>query len=73
MKKLDDGYDIFKNLDEYLKNPEAFGKPSAETLLSLPLHEKTLDRKAKCPTYSIPEVVRTNWVKLSHLVRTGAN
>jgi len=53
-------------LDEYLRNPEAFGKPSGDTA---PSGNKgnvaSIDAK-ETKTYQPPMVARTNWVKLTH-------
>jgi hypothetical protein len=79
MQKLDKGVDIFEGLDEYLKNPAAFGKPSDENLLNLQASVGTSESNTpsrfspfKSSAVALP-VDRTQWVKLSHLVSSPSS
>ena len=82
MRKLDDGQDIFEGLDEYLENPEAFGKPPADDPVwdASTRYEEVVDdvKKTSPKPQSVRKkkhwpssVVRTNWVDLSHKVRAS--
>lgn len=79
MKKYDDGVDIFEGLDEYERDPAAFGKPPDDhpiwtggAMTYEPEQAGTtgsIKRRSRTYKYLPPPVVRTNWVKLVHKVR----
>lgn len=75
MQNLDKGVDIFDGLDEYLKNPGAFGKPTDEELNTMQVSYDTMRKetrrkreKMQAETSAAPSIDRTKWVKLSHMV-----
>lgn len=78
MQKLDKGIDIFDGLEEYLKDPAAFGKPSDQEILEMKASASVLEKmprskitKRQKEKESAPKTVdRTKWIKLSHMVGT---
>jgi hypothetical protein len=75
MQKLDRGVDLFEGLDDYLRNPAAFGKPTSEDLLNLQtspnavIEEECTTRRRKTENSIAVSIDRKKWVKLSHMVR----
>jgi hypothetical protein len=75
-KKLDREVDLFDGLDDYLRNPAAFGEPIDADLLNLqPSPNATIEeglrtqRGSETENSIVTSVDRTKWVKLSHMVR----
>lgn len=78
MRKLDEGIDIFEGLEEYVKDPAAFGRPSDQEILEMEASAAVIEKMPRSKTKKIqreeelvPKAVdRTKWTKLSHMVST---
>ena len=80
MKKFDEGQDIFIGLDEYLQDPEAYGRPPAddpvwdvttryEEVVDGPKKTGPLPQSIRKPNTKASSIPRSSWIKLSHKVR----